>query len=42
MPALMSSYERSGVLISAYQHLLALVSTHVYGNMADLVLMNAN
>ena len=38
----MSSYERSWALISAHQRLLALVSTHVYGAMADLVLMNAN
>ena len=38
----MSSYERSWALISAYQRLLALVSTYDSGAMAQLVLMSAN
>ena len=38
----MSSYVRSGALISAYQCLLALASTHEYGAIAQLVLMSGN
>ena len=38
----MSSYECSGALISAYQCLLALASTHEYGAIAQLVLMSGN